>query len=67
MLNLIGSEPSAYDVLAVEGAHLHRYGKESRPGRKLGHVTVIATDADVLRRRVLQVSAVVPIPDPWPI
>ncbi len=67
MLNLIGSEPSAYDVLAVEGAHLHRYGKESRPGRKLGHVTVIATDADVLRRRVLQVSVHVPIPDPWPI
>ena len=40
MLNLIGSTPDASEILKVEGSHLHLYGKEPRPGRKLGHVTV---------------------------
>jgi len=30
--------------LSIEGAHVHLYGKESRPGRKLGHVTVVSDD-----------------------
>lgn len=33
-------------ALAVPGAHVHLYGKTSRPGRKLGHVTVLGDDAD---------------------
>ena len=41
MLNLIGTEPDVAAVLAVPGAHLHLYGKEPRPGRKLGHVTLV--------------------------
>ena len=44
MVNLIGTVPDANDVLAVDGAHLHLYGKAPRPGRKLGHVTVIGGD-----------------------
>jgi 5-(carboxyamino)imidazole ribonucleotide synthase len=40
MVNLIGAVPDEAAVLAVEGAHLHLYGKAPRPGRKLGHVTV---------------------------
>lgn len=44
MRNLIGSEADAWaDILAEPGARLHLYGKaESRPGRKMGHVTVLA-------------------------
>jgi len=41
MVNLIGTMPPAADVLAITGAHLHDYGKESRTGRKLGHVTIV--------------------------
>jgi 5-(carboxyamino)imidazole ribonucleotide synthase len=41
MFNLIGTPPSTEAVLAVPGAHLHLYGKEPRPGRKLGHVTLV--------------------------
>jgi 5-(carboxyamino)imidazole ribonucleotide synthase len=37
--------------LAVEGAHVHLYGKGARPGRKLGHVTVCGDDAEVVRMR----------------
>ena len=33
-------------ALAVPGAHVHLYGKTSRPGRKLGHVTVLGDDAE---------------------
>ncbi len=49
MVNLLGYEHSRSDyrtkreqIAAIPGAHLHWYGKaESRPGRKLGHVTVL--------------------------
>ncbi len=44
MVNLLGELPAVADVLAVPGSHLHLYGKEPRPGRKLGHVTVTGRD-----------------------
>jgi 5-(carboxyamino)imidazole ribonucleotide synthase len=37
--------------LATEGAHIHLYGKATRPGRKLGHVTVCGDDAEDVRGR----------------
>ena len=48
MVNLLGVEgvdpserlPSA---LEIAGASVHLYGKQSRPGRKIGHVTALAT------------------------
>ena len=40
-MNLIGTVPQDVDVLAIPRAHLHLYGKEPRPGRKLGHVTLV--------------------------
>ncbi|HWC05223.1 MAG TPA: 5-(carboxyamino)imidazole ribonucleotide synthase [Methylomirabilota bacterium] len=55
MLNLIGALPDATAILAIPGAHLHLYGKDPRPGRKLGHVTVRADhpeELDCLRTRV---------------
>lgn len=42
MLNLVGHEPDAAAWLAEPGAHLHLYGKEARPGRKVGHVTFVS-------------------------
>jgi len=53
MVNLIGSVPETNAVTAVPNAHLHLYGKEPRPGRKLGHVTIVggepgAVDPDLL-------------------
>jgi 5-(carboxyamino)imidazole ribonucleotide synthase len=51
MLNLIGNVPPREAVLTVEGAHLHIYDKAPRPGRKLGHVTVVAQDADQVAKR----------------
>ena len=52
MVNLIGSTPPEGSFDQTDGVHLHLYGKASRPGRKLGHVTVIGPDPDT-RDRVL--------------
>jgi 5-(carboxyamino)imidazole ribonucleotide synthase len=57
MLNCIGTMPARTAVLALPGAHLHDYGKAPRAGRKLGHVTVIADDANELNTRVEAVRA----------
>ena len=50
MINLIGDIPESPEVLAVPDAHLHLYGKEPRPGRKLGHLTLRAANFDALRQ-----------------
>jgi 5-(carboxyamino)imidazole ribonucleotide synthase len=45
--------------------HLHLYGKASaRPGRKMGHVTVTATDAATARRVAQQAAALLGLPPP---
>jgi 5-(carboxyamino)imidazole ribonucleotide synthase len=41
MVNLIGELPPLHRLLRIPGAHVHLYGKEPRPGRKLGHVTLV--------------------------
>lgn len=37
-------------ALALPDVHVHLYGKDSRPARKLGHVTVLGADVEVARR-----------------
>lgn len=57
MINLIGTMPARDAVLGMPEAHWHDYGKEPRPGRKLGHVTVLASSApkrDALARQLLR-------------
>jgi 5-(carboxyamino)imidazole ribonucleotide synthase len=57
MLNLIGTMPEAATLLGEPGLHLHDYGKAPRPGRKLGHVTIVestAKAADLRARRLLR-------------
>jgi 5-(carboxyamino)imidazole ribonucleotide synthase len=61
MVNCIGTMPDADTVHSVNGAHLHDYLKTPRPGRKLGHVTVVADTPDA---RDEQLHAVKEIVDP---
>jgi 5-(carboxyamino)imidazole ribonucleotide synthase len=57
MVNLLGGEatdlatslPAA--LAAVPEASVHLYGKQARPGRKLGHVTVLGDDVAGVRDR----------------
>jgi 5-(carboxyamino)imidazole ribonucleotide synthase len=44
MLNLIGVQPNFEDVLKIENAHFHWYGKSVRPGRKVGHIIITGQD-----------------------
>jgi 5-(carboxyamino)imidazole ribonucleotide synthase len=63
----LGDDPVARRpaALAVEGAHVHLYGKRSRPGRKLGHVTVCGDEAGSVRARAWAAARALgtPVPD----
>jgi 5-(carboxyamino)imidazole ribonucleotide synthase len=50
--------------LAVDGAHIHLYGKGARPGRKLGHVTVCGDDAGEVRERAWAAALALGTPRP---
>lgn len=59
MLNLIGAMPAPAGVLALPDAHLHDYGKSPRPGRKLGHVTVVADSPEERDRRLTRLEGLI--------
>jgi 5-(carboxyamino)imidazole ribonucleotide synthase len=52
MVNLIGGVPPLRALLALPGARVHLYGKEPRPARKLGHVTLVGAEATVVEEAV---------------
>ncbi len=64
MLNIIGEGGTgaatlhgASEVLAVPGTYIHLYGKhETRTGRKMGHLTVLADDTATLLELVERVN-----------
>jgi 5-(carboxyamino)imidazole ribonucleotide synthase len=45
MVNFLGEMPDSSQLLTVEGLAFHDYGKEPRPGRKLGHCTILRRSA----------------------
>jgi 5-(carboxyamino)imidazole ribonucleotide synthase len=57
MINLIAELPEPEQVLKVPSTHLHLYGKLSRPGRKLGHVTVRSETLEKLQQRLQELPA----------
>ena len=72
MLNLLGDvwfadgeaekTPPWQQVLALHGAHLHLYGKQSaRIGRKMGHLNITGAAADEVRATALQAAALLGI------
>ncbi len=56
MFNWIGDLPDVAAVLGTVDAHWHDYGKQARPGRKVGHATVCAVDAASLSQRVDRIA-----------
>ena len=57
MLNLIGTLPDRQSILADGDIHLHDYGKQPRPGRKLGHCTLVEGSAAARDRRARRLLA----------
>jgi 5-(carboxyamino)imidazole ribonucleotide synthase len=60
MMNLLGPTDGPLNPTGVAkaldepGTHIHLYGKEWRPGRKIGHLTTVADTMDVARQRAQQ-------------
>ncbi|MFE8073259.1 5-(carboxyamino)imidazole ribonucleotide synthase [Marinobacteraceae bacterium S3BR75-40.1] len=52
MINIIGEHGDYESILKLPYTHLHLYDKSERPGRKLGHITVLADSYEELVWRV---------------
>jgi len=64
MVNLIAgrTHPAELERLTADPhARVHRYGKTSRPGRKIGHVTICGADRPALLRRATALSRPGPV------
>jgi 5-(carboxyamino)imidazole ribonucleotide synthase len=48
MVNFIGSAPALADLAAIDGLHIHLYGKSPKPLRKVGHGTLVAREESKL-------------------
>ena len=48
MLNCIGNMPSVEETARFPQLYRHDYGKEPRPGRKVGHLTFPASEPDAI-------------------
>jgi 5-(carboxyamino)imidazole ribonucleotide synthase len=57
MHNIIGTLPDVQRVLATSGAHLHLYGKEPKPGRKIGHITLCQDEEQQLHENLRAIAA----------
>ncbi|MEV4509430.1 5-(carboxyamino)imidazole ribonucleotide synthase [Dactylosporangium sp. NPDC049525] len=66
MANVLGGAPGGMSIderlhhlFAEEpGAKVHLYGKQVRPGRKIGHVTVLGDDLEDCRRRAARAARI---------
>ncbi|MEC7120085.1 MAG: 5-(carboxyamino)imidazole ribonucleotide synthase [Pseudomonadota bacterium] len=62
LVNIIGQNPDIAEVLALDGIHLHLYGKSERAGRKLGHITVMPNDSNQITGLLQQLRRILPEP-----
>jgi 5-(carboxyamino)imidazole ribonucleotide synthase len=65
MVNLLGAEghqgPARYEgleaLLGIKGAYIHLYGKKiTKPGRKMGHITLIDEELSALQEKIALVK-----------
>ncbi len=70
MVNLIGAEgevgeaqiENLEEILQVSGVYLHWYAKEeTRPGRKMGHITLVGNDVEELKSNIEKVNKTIKI------
>jgi 5-(carboxyamino)imidazole ribonucleotide synthase len=57
MINFLGTMPDRCALMAIDGLTFHDYGKQARPGRKVGHCTILkkyARERDLALRRALK-------------
>ncbi len=58
MVNFIGELPDIDALLKIPDAHIHLYDKAARAGRKLGHVTIVASGEKTRDEKLAQVQEI---------
>ncbi|SHO54295.1 5-(carboxyamino)imidazole ribonucleotide synthase [Vibrio quintilis] len=58
MINILGEDTLPEAILETDGCHIHWYGKEKRPGRKMGHINVCAEDYTGLQQTLASLAKV---------
>jgi 5-(carboxyamino)imidazole ribonucleotide synthase len=58
MANIIGKMPGDLTIFEAADAKVHDYGKAPRPGRKLGHATLIGDSVADRDARLLKLQKV---------
>ncbi|HDY7731093.1 TPA: 5-(carboxyamino)imidazole ribonucleotide synthase [Vibrio vulnificus] len=58
MINILGEDTLPASVMAMDGCHIHWYGKEKRAGRKMGHINVSGDYSGELQRRLCALANV---------
>jgi len=56
MINILGEDTLPNELLAMDGVHVHWYGKERRAGRKMGHINVCGDYSGELQRKLCTLS-----------
>lgn len=60
MVNIIGEYGDRAPILELPNVHLHHYGKAEKPGRKLGHINIVADSYDALYEQVKTCARLLP-------
>lgn len=58
MINILGEDTLPKSLLAMDGVHIHWYGKEKRAGRKMGHINVCGDYSGELQRKLCALADV---------
>ena len=56
MINILGEDTLPPELMAMEGCHIHWYGKSQRPGRKMGHINLTADYPGQLQRKLCEIA-----------
>ena len=60
MINVISDETPTSAAMGMKDTYIHSYGKEARPARKLGHVTITAQDCNERNAKISQLEGLIP-------
>lgn len=63
MINVLGQSHIPSQVLAVPGTTSHWYGKDAKPGRKMGHINVSADSLHKLGEALAELADILPEAD----
>ncbi|KZN39792.1 phosphoribosylaminoimidazole carboxylase [Pseudoalteromonas luteoviolacea CPMOR-2] len=63
MINVLGQASIPHSVLTVPGCTSHWYGKEAKPGRKMGHINISADNLHQLGERLSELAEILPEDD----